>query len=80
MVSEFVNGGDPVSTKNTHPAEVAIERGLNYLDMAPAYGSGEMRKGICQDHRLLLKKRKGIHDYQNQQFYRCQKQAVSRDL
>jgi aryl-alcohol dehydrogenase-like predicted oxidoreductase len=48
MVSEFVSGGDPVSTKNTHPAEVAIERGLNYLDMAPAYGSGECEKGYAK--------------------------------
>jgi aryl-alcohol dehydrogenase-like predicted oxidoreductase len=48
MVSEFVNGGDPVSTKNTHPAEVAMERGLNYLDMAPAYGNGECEKGYAK--------------------------------
>jgi len=48
MVSEFVNGGDPVSTKNTRMVEVAIERGLNYLDMAPAYGRGECEKGYSR--------------------------------
>lgn len=45
MVSEFVNGGDPVSQTNTRQVEVAMERGLNYLDMAPAYGAGECEKG-----------------------------------
>lgn len=45
MVSEFVNGGDPVSTSNYQMVEKAIERGLNYLDTAPAYGRGESEKG-----------------------------------
>lgn len=45
MVSEIVNGGDPVSTKNYRMVDVAIEKGLNYLDMAPAYGRGECEKG-----------------------------------
>jgi len=48
MISEVVNGGDPVSTKNTRPAESAIERGLNYLDMAPAYGNGACEKGYAK--------------------------------
>ena len=48
MVSEFVSGGDPVSTKNNRMLEVAMERGLNYLDMAPAYGRGECEKGYGQ--------------------------------
>lgn len=45
MVSEFVNGGDPVSTKNNKQVEYAIEKGLNYLDMAPSYGGGDCEKG-----------------------------------
>jgi aryl-alcohol dehydrogenase-like predicted oxidoreductase len=45
MVSEVVNGGDPVSTKNYRMVETAIEKGLNYLDMAPAYGRGDCEKG-----------------------------------
>ena len=45
MISEIVNGGDPVSTKNYRMVETAMEKGLNYLDMAPAYGRGECEKG-----------------------------------
>jgi len=41
MISEVVNGGDPVRLKNLRTTEIAMERGLNYLDMAPAYGRGE---------------------------------------
>lgn len=41
MISEIVNGGDPVRLDNLRPVEVAMERGVNYLDMAPAYGRGE---------------------------------------
>ncbi len=45
MISEVVNGGDPVSTTNYKQVEFAIEKGLNYLDTAPAYGRGESEKG-----------------------------------
>ena len=48
MVSEFVNGGDPVSTENYKMIEYAMEKGLNYLDMAPAYGRGECEKGYSK--------------------------------
>ena len=41
MVSEVVNGGDPIRKGNYKHIDMAIERGLNYLDMAPAYGGGE---------------------------------------
>ncbi len=41
MISEVVNGGDPVRLDNLKITEIAMERGLNYLDMAPAYGRGE---------------------------------------
>lgn len=41
MISEVVNGGDPVRLGNLRITEMAMERGLNYLDMAPAYGRGE---------------------------------------
>jgi len=43
MVSEVVCGGDPVRLNNLRSTEIAIERGVNYLDMAPAYG-----RGICE--------------------------------
>lgn len=41
MISEVVCGGDPVRLNNLRSTEIAIERGVNYLDMAPAYGRGE---------------------------------------
>jgi aryl-alcohol dehydrogenase-like predicted oxidoreductase len=41
MISEVVNGGDPVRLDNLRTTDIAMERGLNYLDMAPAYGRGE---------------------------------------
>ena len=41
MISEVVSGGDPVRMNNLKTTEIAIERGVNYLDMAPAYGGGE---------------------------------------
>ncbi|MDD4225513.1 MAG: aldo/keto reductase [Mariniphaga sp.] len=44
MVSEVVNGGDPVRLGNLRITEMAMERGLNYLDMAPAYGNGECER------------------------------------
>jgi len=44
MISEVVNGGDPVREDNLRVTEMAMERGLNYLDMAPAYGRGECER------------------------------------
>jgi aryl-alcohol dehydrogenase-like predicted oxidoreductase len=41
MVSEVVSGGDPVRNENYKYLELAMEMGLNYMDMAPAYGRGE---------------------------------------
>jgi aryl-alcohol dehydrogenase-like predicted oxidoreductase len=41
MISEVLNGGDPVRLNNLRTVEIAMERGVNYLDMAPAYGRGE---------------------------------------
>ncbi len=48
MISEIVNGGDPVRLDNLRPTELAIERGLNYLDMAPAYGRGECEQAYAK--------------------------------
>jgi aryl-alcohol dehydrogenase-like predicted oxidoreductase len=45
MVSEVVCGGDPISTNTYKHIELAMEMGLNYLDMAPAYGQGECERG-----------------------------------
>ena len=41
MISEVVCGGDPITPENFRHLEKAIERGLNYLDMAPAYHDGK---------------------------------------
>ncbi|MFW6101449.1 MAG: aldo/keto reductase, partial [Bacteroidota bacterium] len=48
MISEVVNGGDPVRQDNLRATEMAIERGVNYLDMAPAYGGGECEKSYSE--------------------------------
>ena len=37
MISEVVCGGDPISSGNYEHLNLALEMGLNYLDMAPAY-------------------------------------------
>ena len=41
MISEIVSGGDPISSTNYEHLNLALELGLNYLDMAPAYGHGD---------------------------------------
>jgi aryl-alcohol dehydrogenase-like predicted oxidoreductase len=41
MVSEVACGGDPIRLNNFKHLHLAMELGLNYLDMAPAYGRGE---------------------------------------
>lgn len=41
MISEIVSGGDPISSENYQHLNLALEMGLNYLDMAPAYGNGD---------------------------------------
>ncbi len=48
MVSEVVNGGDPVRLDNYKQVDLAIERGVNYLDMAPAYGRGECEEAYSK--------------------------------
>jgi aryl-alcohol dehydrogenase-like predicted oxidoreductase len=44
MVSEVVCGGDPITLQNYKHLERALERGLNYLDMAPAYNRGDTER------------------------------------
>ena len=41
MVSEIGSGGDPIRLATWEHLNLALEMGLNYLDMAPAYGRGE---------------------------------------
>src|SRR5438128_189622 len=44
MVSEIVCGGDPITLDDYKHLELALERGLNYLDMAPAYNKGDTER------------------------------------
>ena len=44
MISEIVCGGDPITLENYKHLERALERGLNYLDMAPAYNNGDTER------------------------------------
>ncbi len=41
MISEVLSGGDPIRSTNYEHLNLAIEKGLNYLDMAPSYGRGD---------------------------------------
>lgn len=41
MISEVISGGDPITSKNYQQLNLAVEMGLNYLDMAPAYSNGD---------------------------------------
>jgi aryl-alcohol dehydrogenase-like predicted oxidoreductase len=41
MVSEVVCGGDPVRSETYKHIGLAMEMGLNYMDLAPAYGRGD---------------------------------------
>lgn len=41
MISEVISGGDPITSDNYLQINLAIEMGLNYLDMAPAYQNGD---------------------------------------
>jgi aryl-alcohol dehydrogenase-like predicted oxidoreductase len=44
MVSEVVCGGDPITSSNYEHLELALDMGLNYLDMAPQYASGDCER------------------------------------
>ena len=48
MVSEIVCGGNTIAPDNYRHVEEAIERGLNYLDTAPAYGRGRSELGYAK--------------------------------
>ena len=48
MISEVVCGGNTIAPDNFRHVEEAIERGLNYLDTAPAYGRGKSEEGYAK--------------------------------
>jgi aryl-alcohol dehydrogenase-like predicted oxidoreductase len=53
MISEIVCGGDPIAPDNRRHVEMAIERGLNYLDTAPDYGRGKSEAGYAEVLRAV---------------------------
>ena len=46
MISEVICGGDPIGLNNYDHIELAIDMGLNYLDMAPMYRRGETEQAF----------------------------------
>ncbi|MCH8217731.1 MAG: aldo/keto reductase [Planctomycetes bacterium] len=46
MISEVICGGDPIALDNYGHIELAIDMGLNYLDMAPMYRRGETEQAF----------------------------------
>jgi aryl-alcohol dehydrogenase-like predicted oxidoreductase len=52
MISEIVCGGDPIAPDNRRHVEMAVERGLNYLDTAPDYG-GKSEEGYAEVLRAV---------------------------
>jgi aryl-alcohol dehydrogenase-like predicted oxidoreductase len=44
MISEVISGGDPITLDNYTHLEQALDMGLNYLDMAPAYNRGDTER------------------------------------
>lgn len=73
MVSEVVSGGDPITLENYEQLELALELGLNYLDMAPAYNQGNteraygklIAKGSRRDKVFLTTKTSGLQAIRN---------------
>lgn len=48
MISEVVMGGNTIAPDNYEHVLAAIDRGLNYLDTAPAYGKGKSEQGYAK--------------------------------
>lgn len=76
MVSEIVSGGDPITLENFEHLELALEMGLNYLDMAPAYNQGStekaygklIAKGSRRDKVFLTTKTSGLQGIRNRMY------------
>jgi aryl-alcohol dehydrogenase-like predicted oxidoreductase len=48
MISEVAMGGNTIAPNNYEHVLSAIDRGLNYLDTAPAYGKGRSEEGYAK--------------------------------
>lgn len=78
MISEVISGGDPITLQNYRHLEKALDRGLNYLDMAPAYNNGDTERAYGKllkespyrrDQVFLTTKMSGFSQ-QREQMYR----------
>ena len=75
MISEVVMGGNTISPTNFDHVLAAIDRGLNYLDTAPAYGRTASEQGMAKvlkarpRDKVFLNSKVSIWDQnRNQQF------------
>jgi predicted aldo/keto reductase-like oxidoreductase len=75
MISEVVMGGNTISPTNFDHVLAAIDRGLNYLDTAPAYGRTASEQGMAKvlkarpRDKVFLNSKVSIWDLnRNQQF------------
>jgi aryl-alcohol dehydrogenase-like predicted oxidoreductase len=74
MLSEVVSGGDPITLSNYDHLNLALDMGLNYLDMAPAYNKGQteeaygrlLRGSYKREKVFLTTKVSGFTNYRNQ--------------
>jgi predicted aldo/keto reductase-like oxidoreductase len=48
QISEIAMGGNTISPQNYEHVLAALDRGLNYLDTAPAYGRGKSEEGYAK--------------------------------
>jgi aryl-alcohol dehydrogenase-like predicted oxidoreductase len=75
MISEIVMGGNSISPSNYEHVLAAVDRGLNYLDTAPAYGRTASEQGLARvlkarsRDKVFLNTKVSIWDLnRNQQF------------
>ena len=76
MISEFVSGGDPITLSNYDHLNFALEKGLNYLDMAPAYNKGQTEEAYGRlikgshkrDKVFLTTKVSGFSNFRNSMY------------
>jgi aryl-alcohol dehydrogenase-like predicted oxidoreductase len=76
MISEVVMGGNTISPTNFEHVLAAIDRGLNYLDTAPAYGKTASEHGMAKvlaarpRDKVFLNSKVSVWDLNRQQLFR----------
>jgi aryl-alcohol dehydrogenase-like predicted oxidoreductase len=77
MVSEVVMGGNTIAPDNYEHVLHALDRGLNYLDTAPAYGHGRSEAGYARvigsrpRDRFFLNSKVSLWDINRGKIYRA---------